>query len=184
MKRICTFRRLIAHALDKTVNVGTILCHSENKDRLCDELGRSEGLAFYPAGQIDKEHEKELSTLDVKEVHREVIRVLPEIRTMGEEDYRTLLDTLDEPKKEGGLLVLFVSQRKDVSDELKKLAHQIDSSAEFLLADCSKLSDGCEGIRIGSLPRLAYFRPEGNFIIHYGNPLFVGRRNYFFRQVD
>jgi hypothetical protein len=48
---------MIAHMLDKTVNIGTILCHSEAKDKLCDEL-RSEGVAYYPARQIEKAHEQ------------------------------------------------------------------------------------------------------------------------------
>lgn len=43
--------------LDKTVNIGSVMCHNENKDKLCDEL-RSEGLAYYPAGKIEKEHEQ------------------------------------------------------------------------------------------------------------------------------
>jgi hypothetical protein len=43
--------------LDKSVNIGTVLCHSEAKDKLCDELS-SEGVAFYPAGKIEKQHEQ------------------------------------------------------------------------------------------------------------------------------
>jgi DnaJ family protein C protein 10 len=49
-------RRMIAHMLYNVVNIGTILCHSGNKDKLCGQL-KSEGLAYYPAGNIDKEHQ-------------------------------------------------------------------------------------------------------------------------------
>ncbi|KAI6174875.1 DnaJ-like protein subfamily C member 10 [Aphelenchoides bicaudatus] len=164
-------KRMLAHMLDKTVNIATVLCHSEAKDKLCDEL-RTEGLAYYPAGQIDKEHETEINTLDIKEVHKEVLRLLPEIPSLSEDDYRSILDTLEEPRNQE-LLILFVATKSDANNELKKLAPLIAPSTQFKLADCSLLADGCEGLHLGALPRLVFFRPEGNFLIHYGKTLLL-----------
>jgi DnaJ family protein C protein 10 len=163
------FRRLIAHMLQGIVNIGTVMCHVENKDKLCEEL-LSEGLAYYPAGNISKKHQKEIDTLDLIAVHQNVLRLLPDIPVLDEDNYRNLLDRLDEPKKED-LLVLFTAQKSDAKDELKKLSA---FSTNFRLAECTKLADGCEGMRLGPLPKLVYFRPEGHYLIYYGKTIELG----------
>lgn len=166
IKFLFGFRRMIAHLLDKTVNIGTIMCHVENKDKLCDEL-RSEGLAFYPAGKINKENEHEIDTFDLKEIHQKVLRLLPDIPQLDENAYRNLLDNLEEPRHEQ-LLIVFASKTSDVNDELKKLGTSLDLKTKFLIADCSALADGCQGMHLGALPRMVLFRNEGNYLIYYG----------------
>lgn len=108
--------------------------------------------------------------MDIKEVHNEVLRLLPDIPTLDEDAYRNLLDTVEEPHQQE-LLILFVAQKSDANNELKKLAPLIAPTTKFQLADCSTLADGCEGLHLGALPRLVFFRPEGNYLIYYGKKL-------------
>jgi hypothetical protein len=143
------------------------MCHAEAKDKLCDELQRSEGLAYYPAGQINIGHEMALETFELKEVYQQVLRLLPDIPPLNEETYRSILDGLEDSKSEE-MLVLFVSKQVNVNNELKKLRPLIASTTKFSVADCSLLSDGCGGMHLGSLPKLVFFRPEGNHLIYYG----------------
>jgi hypothetical protein len=100
--------------------------------------------------------------LDVKEVHQQILQLLPKIPALNEDGYRKLLDGLEEQRNEE-LLVLFVSDQisEFQNSEMKKMA-------TLHLADCSMLADGCEGLRLGQLPKLVLFKREGNMLIHYG----------------
>jgi hypothetical protein len=125
-----------------------------------------------------------ITTLDIKEVHKEVLRLLPDIPKLKEEEYRNLLDTLEETRQQE-LLIFFVSKKSDANNELKKLAPLISPTTKFQLAVCSELADGCEGMHLGALPRLVFFRPEGNYLIYYGKRLFFYLFILiFFRQVN
>ena len=47
---------MIAYMLQGVVNVGTVDCRAENREKLCSEL-RSDGVAFYSVGQVLRERE-------------------------------------------------------------------------------------------------------------------------------
>ncbi|KAI6179545.1 DnaJ-like protein subfamily C member 10 [Aphelenchoides besseyi] len=174
-----TNRRLLAHMLNGIVNVGTIICTAEGKEKLCDTL-RSDGVAFYPTGKMDKAHEIEIGSIDIKEVHAKVLQLIPPIDELSDSDYRNLLDTIEETRKEE-LLILFTdsnSKQGFQNGELKKLSVSL-TNVKFLLADCSVFPDECEGLHFGHLPRLVFFRANGNFIISYDKKITLNEARAF-----
>lgn len=44
--------------LDGLINVGSVDCTRGGEAKLCEELGHSEGVVFYPAKQISKKYGK------------------------------------------------------------------------------------------------------------------------------
>ncbi|KAI6234475.1 DnaJ-like protein subfamily C member 10 [Aphelenchoides fujianensis] len=173
-------RRMLAHMLTNIVNVATVVCATGGKEKICDQLGRSEGVAFYPAGKVDREHEVNIPTLDIREVHDKVLSLLPPLPELSEDAYRNLLDTIEEPKSRELLVLFFDSNQQNSFEEgeLKKLPSTL-READFFVADCSKLADGCEGLHLGALPRLVFFRKDGNFLVNYAKTINLNEARSF-----
>lgn len=113
-------RRKLASMLNGLANVGYVTCPEHQRDLLCKRL-RDNGVAFYPAGQLAKEQEHELDSLDPKEIYNSVLNLLPEWKELDDEEYEKILQGNEETT-----LLRFFDGSKEVEDsnaerELKKL---------------------------------------------------------------
>ena len=122
-----------------------------------------------------------INTLDVLDAHAAVLRLLPPLPTLSDEAYRALVEDAEEAR-ERDLLVLFAASSATLdeaqSGDLKKLPAALETDGvDFRLVDCSTLDDRCSSANIGALPRLVFFRRNGNFIVHYGESAAAAKSN-------
>ncbi|CAD5208686.1 unnamed protein product [Bursaphelenchus xylophilus] len=160
-------RKVLAHKLRDVVNVATVNC-GESQDRLCEKL-RSEGMAFYPAGKIDKDQEVLTNGFEINEIYNEVIDLLNPVPELSDQEYKTILDTMEEPKEKDVLVIFTTSDkvRNYQTGDYKKLPYLAEETI-VRIADCGTLSDNCDGLQLGALPKVVLFRASGHYLISYG----------------
>ncbi|CAD5206006.1 unnamed protein product [Bursaphelenchus okinawaensis] len=160
-------RKVLAHKLKDVVNVGVVNCGS-NPDRLCENL-RSNGMAFYPIGKLDKGHGVVINGFEINDIYAEVIEQLNPVQELTNEEYKTLLDTMEETRPQDQLVIFTTSDnvRTYQTGEYKKLPYLVEDTI-VRVADCGTLSDNCDGLQLGKLPKVVLFRASGHYLISYG----------------
>ena len=179
-------RRKLASMLNGLANVGVVACPEHKRDLLCKKL-RLDGVAFYPAGQIVKEQEHEISSLDPKEIYNSVMDLMPRWPELTEEIYENLVQTLD-TGAEHPTFVRFYDESKSSEDsnserELKKLPMMFPE-VRTLQADCEKLSEICAELNLkkDDLPRFVLFKTTGGYEINYSKKTSVHDIATFLRE--
>uniref|UniRef100_A0A914C2D7 DnaJ homolog subfamily C member 10 n=1 Tax=Acrobeloides nanus TaxID=290746 RepID=A0A914C2D7_9BILA len=177
-------RRKLAAMLDGLANIGTVKCPEVQRDLLCKKI-RNSGVAFFPTGQINKEHEYELSSLDPKEIYNEVLSIMPDIIEISQQQYQELLE-----QSENGLeiptIIRFIKESESSMDqnqerELKKLPNMFPD-IKFYTADCAKLEDGCAQFHIDTYPKFVMFKTSGGYEINYSKKQSVHDIAAFIRE--
>lgn len=166
-----TNRRKLASMLHDMVNVGVVACPEHKRDLLCKKL-KSSGVAFYPAGQIIKEQEHEIESLDPKDIYNKVLDLMPEWQDLTDEMYEELVQTMENGAEEV-TLVRFTDSTQSTDDtnserELKKLPNMF-TDVKMRKADCSKLSEVCAELNLTPdiLPKFVLFKMTGGYEINY-----------------
>ncbi|PIO59749.1 hypothetical protein TELCIR_18777, partial [Teladorsagia circumcincta] len=85
-------RRKLAAMLDGLVNVGSVDCTSKGDSALCERLDVTSGVRYYPTQNVDKDHEKVMSSLDPKELLEEALSYVDDLEEIEEKDIHELLD--------------------------------------------------------------------------------------------
>uniref|UniRef100_A0AC34RN72 DnaJ homolog subfamily C member 10 n=1 Tax=Panagrolaimus sp. JU765 TaxID=591449 RepID=A0AC34RN72_9BILA len=157
-------RRKLSSMLNGIANVAVVACPEHKRDLLCKKLKNS-GIGFYPAGQLIKEQEHEIDSLDPKEIYNAVVELMPDWPVLTDEIYEELVSTLNEGVREL-TLIRFVDGSKTPEDagaerELKKLPTMFPD-VKMMQGDCQKLSDICSELKIvtGDLPKFLHLMPE------------------------
>ncbi|TKR94871.1 hypothetical protein L596_009103 [Steinernema carpocapsae] len=161
-------RRKLAAMLRGVANVGSVKCKEGDRDLLCKKL-RDSGVAFYPAGQIDQENEKELSSFDPKELLKEVISFIPDWPVLSPEEYRDMFNEF--AASDNPTLVRFTKDAKADEEEgahadLKKMQFLLED-IDVAIADCSILNGACDSIKLVNYPTYVMFKPSGGYEIDY-----------------
>ncbi|GMS99610.1 hypothetical protein PENTCL1PPCAC_21785, partial [Pristionchus entomophagus] len=159
-------RRKLSAMLAGMVNVGTVNCVHGQKEELCEELGRTEGVVYYPAGNVDTHSEKELSSLDPRELASAALSYMPKIEKAAPETVKEMFE--HEEAVGAGSLLYFVNAAADVPDEMKKLPIQFPN-IKINFAECSKLDGLCEKyLDPAKLPTAVLFKKNIGYDINYG----------------
>uniref|UniRef100_A0A1I7ZTY7 DnaJ homolog subfamily C member 10 n=1 Tax=Steinernema glaseri TaxID=37863 RepID=A0A1I7ZTY7_9BILA len=170
-------RRKLAAMLRGLANVGSVKCKEGDRDLLCKRL-RGHGVAFYPAGEMNMESERELSSFDPKEIAKEVISFIPDWPTLSSEEFR---DLMTEFASSGTpTLVRFVKDAKADEEEgahaeLKKIQFVLQD-IDVAIADCSILNGACDSIHFEHFPTYVMFKASGGYEIDY-------RKKYSYHDV-
>ncbi|KAE9553345.1 hypothetical protein FO519_003458 [Halicephalobus sp. NKZ332] len=164
-------RRKLASMLNGFANVGVVACPEHKRDLLCKKL-RSDGRAFYPAGQLVKEQEHEIESLDPKEIYNSVLGLMPKWPELTDEMYEGLVKTLEQGSEDPTFLrLIHDSQNSEDSNaerELKKLPMMFPD-VRMIQGDCSKLSEVCAELNLKNedLPKFVLFKNSGGYEINY-----------------
>uniref|UniRef100_A0A9J2PHY4 DnaJ homolog subfamily C member 10 n=1 Tax=Ascaris lumbricoides TaxID=6252 RepID=A0A9J2PHY4_ASCLU len=166
--------RKLAAMLRGLANVGTLSCfEGPKRDELCVDLGRSRGVAYYPAGNISKEHEKEIASLDPKEIASGVLHFLPELESLTAEQLEQIYNA---ESRNASILVRLLADSVSSGDndrEYKTLPAKLSDTVKVFVADCSILKSVCDSIDIHQLPQWVMFKQTGGYEIYYGKKVSV-----------
>ncbi|VDO71546.1 unnamed protein product [Heligmosomoides polygyrus] len=161
-------RRKLAAMLDGLVNVGSVDCTSRGDSDLCEKLDVTSGVRYYPARQVDKEHEKALTSLDPKELLEEALSYVDDLEQIQEEQIYELLG--DEPKA-SATAVWFVPNKDALKEkkEFKRLPPLLPDIT-VVYADCSQFMEVCTDVLdVRKLPQFVVFKTTGGYEVDYAN---------------
>lgn len=110
-----------------------------------------------------------MNEFDIDEIYKEVIGLLDEVPELSDEEYRNLLDNIEEQKEVDQLVIFTNSEDKNkfTQEEYKKLPF-LAGEVTVRVADCSKMVDKCDGLQLGKLPKTVLFRKTGHYLVSYG----------------
>ncbi|XP_033628851.1 dnaJ homolog subfamily C member 10-like isoform X2 [Asterias rubens] len=171
----------LASILNKVVNVGAVDCVASAK--LCKKLNIEEStIRFYPTGKkAFSSKSKEFELDEPKRIADEVLKLLPDILTLTDEELQSGRDALKDGKTDEAMVVYFMSGKEDHVIELRKLPYLLKhlTVGKF---NCTEHQSLCRELFIGTeLPKVALFRKGGAHEFHHGR-LFAQDIAAFARQ--
>ncbi|CAI4224319.1 unnamed protein product [Auanema sp. JU1783] len=162
-------RRKLAAMLDSLVNVGTIDCTREGgSKKLCDELGKLDGIAFYPAGRINKGEEIVLESLDPREITEKCVGLLDGLDEIEEKELDELFVATE---SEFATAAWFIKDKNTLNEykDYRRLPGMIND-IKIGYVDCSSNPEVCNHhLDESKLPQFVVFKPTGGFEIDYVN---------------
>ncbi|XP_070570725.1 dnaJ homolog subfamily C member 10-like [Ptychodera flava] len=162
-------RLKVAAILDKIVTVAHIDCSASGN--LCERLGISGNtLKFYEkAVKVKKGAGTPVEFGEPKEIAGEVLKMLPDIQTIDEEQFKKMRDELSNSSKNmNPVLIHFVKSNDDAEMELRKLLWILDDIT-VKRVDCSTHQKLCQSLYVNkNLPAVALFRKDGEHEMHHG----------------
>uniref|UniRef100_A0A0N4ZFY1 DnaJ homolog subfamily C member 10 n=1 Tax=Parastrongyloides trichosuri TaxID=131310 RepID=A0A0N4ZFY1_PARTI len=174
-------RKKLSSILKNMVNVGSVKCVEGDRDLLCKRVKES-GVAYFPAGKINKESMKELDTFDPKEISNIILKFLPEIKVLSEDEYKELIENKEESSP---YLVYFLNGEDDNNNlliEMKKLPF-IFSEIEFRSVNCKNLPDKCDSLYLDDKKnRFIMFKSNGRYEINFGKSNSIHDISIFIRE--
>ncbi|VDM24465.1 unnamed protein product [Toxocara canis] len=162
-------RRKLAAMLEDIANVATVNCfEGPAKDELCFDLERTQGVAYFPPGNISREYAKEIASLDPKQISTSVLQFLPELESLTTKELEKIYEAESRPHSVLVHFILSSSASNDNELELKTLPAKVSGIAKVYVAECSKSHSLCESLGVGQLSKWVMFKQMGGYEIYYG----------------
>ncbi|XP_076035783.1 dnaJ homolog subfamily C member 10-like [Oratosquilla oratoria] len=147
------------------INIGRVECFQDTK--LCKTLDMESGVKFFDASKIKEGEGTQISSLNAQEIAKEVLKLLPEMRLLDEDEYTAIRSDLENKKETTAWFILFSGDHDDINFDLKKLPALMPSLHQGQVK-CSKMKRHCDDLYISKTPALVVFKMGGGYEIHQG----------------
>ncbi|XP_047492349.1 dnaJ homolog subfamily C member 10-like [Penaeus chinensis] len=161
-------QKKLSAIFDGIVNFGRVECFQQKS--LCSSLGMKSGLKFFEVDQIRKGQGTVIPSLNVQEIAKEVLALLPEMKKLDEETFKNIRRNLEMREETVAWLMHFSSDSDDDTFEIRKLPGLLPS-LKMGQVDCSLLKKLCDDLYIAKTPTFMIFKPSGGYELHHGRLL-------------
>ncbi|CAM1305631.1 DNAJC10 (predicted) [Pycnogonum litorale] len=156
-------KKKLAVILDDMLHVGDVDC--TNSPKVCKKFNKQFGIFFY-ANLQNVERYSEIDSLDIKDITNTVLNLLPEIKILDEEEFKSIRKRLD-TSHEAPWLIYFLDGAKSSDTGVKKLPSLLNNMNVGMF-DCTTARTMCNSIHVHKFPAFVVFKTGGGREIYHG----------------